>query len=456
MKSIDAVQSYAALSILFICFAAVFVLLFKTKKTSDTYRWIEKRTVVLVWVASVLALLGRIAIVAMYYGIDELIPDALLFRIWAQTVFEKGLPAVYSPEIHAEHGPMLMYFFYIFEAISQLFNTTGGSLLHTILIKMPAMLAECSIGVLIYYFSKDKIGKASAFLLSCFMFLSPAWVLDSSMWGQVDALFSLFIAISFVFLFREKKIIAALFFTMACLFKAQTLFVAPIFGMYYLLPMADKAKGKHAVKTFLLSIGAGIVLFTLLVLPFKEKITDIWIVDFFNRIMVVKPQNTNGAFNLFGLVGGNCIPDTQPFLFLTYRAWGYIFIGLICIASVFLCIKAKDKKMEFLLASFCVASIFFLAHTMNERYILPALALLPFAYARNKDRRLLVIMLFFTFTATIDQMLFVFDIFGGRMLEFRIFSGLNFACYLYFVYVVIDSVYGIAVKLKLKRKELFK
>jgi hypothetical protein len=65
-------------------------------------------------------------------------------------------------------------------------------------------------------------------------------------------------------------------------------------------------------------------------------------------------------------------------------------------------------------------------------------------------------MLFFTFTATIDQMLFVFDIFGGRMLEFRIFSGLNFACYLYFVYVVIDSVYGIAVKSKLKRKELYK
>ena len=450
MKSIDAVQSYAALSILFICFAAVFILLIKSKKTSGIYKWIEKRAVVLVWVTALLAILGRVAIVAMYYGIDELIPDALLFRIWAQTVFEKGLPAVYSPEIHAEHGPMLMYFFYVFEAISQLFNTSGGSLLHTILIKMPAMLAECSLGILIYYFSKDKIGKASAFFLSCFMFLSPAWVMDSSMWGQVDALYSLFIAISFILLFREKQIISALFFTMACLFKAQTLFVAPIFGMYYLLPMADKEKRRNALKTFLLSLGAGVVLFTLLVLPFKEKMTDIWIVDFFNRIMAVKPQNTNGAFNLFGLVGGNCIPDTESFLFLTYRAWGYIFIGLICLASVFLCIKAKDKKMEFLLASFCVASIFFLAHTMNERYILPALALLPFAYAQNKDRRLLLIMLFFTFTATIDQMLFVFDIFGGRMLEFRIFSGLNFACYLYFIYVIIDSVCEIRGKIKTK------
>ncbi len=60
---------------------------------------------------------------------------------------------------------------------------------------------------------------------------------------------------------------------------------------------------------------------------------------------------------------------------------------------------------------------------------------------------------FFIFTATIDQMLFVFDIFGGRMLEFRIFSGLNLACYLYFVYIILDSVYGVAVKLKLKGKE---
>ena len=453
MKSMDAVQSYAALSVLFICFVAFFILLINPKNSSGIYKWIHKRAVLLVWPVAALALLGRIAIVAVYYGIDELIPDALLFRIWAQTVFEQGLPAVYSPEIHAEHGPMLMYFFYVFEAISQFFHTTGGSLLHTILIKMPAMIAECSIGVLIYYFSKDKIGKASAFLLSCFMFLSPAWVIDSSMWGQVDALYSLFIVISFIFLFREKKIIAALFFTMACLFKAQTLFVAPIFGMYYIIPIADKQKRKKAVKAFLLSIGAGVVLFTLLVLPFKEKLTDIWIIDFFNRIMAVKPQNTNGAFNLFGLVGGNCIPDTESFLFLTYRAWGYIFIGLICLASVFLSIKAKDKKLEFLLASFCVASIFFLAHTMNERYILPALALLPFAYAHSKDKRLLAIMLFFTFTATIDQMLFVFDIFGGRMLEFRIFSGLNLACYLYFVYIILDSVYGVAVKLKLKGKE---
>jgi hypothetical protein len=54
---------------------------------------------------------------------------------------------------------------------------------------------------------------------------------------------------------------------------------------------------------------------------------------------------------------------------------------------------------------------------------------------------LLYILVFLSFTATIDQMLFVFDIFGGRMLEFRIFSGLNVLCYLYFCYVVIDSVF---------------
>ena len=95
------------------------------------------------------------------------------------------------------------------------------------------------------------------------------------------------------------------------------------------------------------------------------------------------------------------------------------------------------------------ASIYFLAHTMNERYILPLLGILPFAYARHKDVRLLFIMTFITFTATIDQMLFLFDIFGGRMFEFRLFAGLNFACYIYFVYVVLDIIFEFNLKEKL-------
>ncbi len=90
MKSIDAVQSYAALSVLFICFVAVFILLINPNNSSGIYKWIHKRAVLPVWAVAALALLGRIAIVAVYCGIDELIPDALLFRIWAQTVFEQG------------------------------------------------------------------------------------------------------------------------------------------------------------------------------------------------------------------------------------------------------------------------------------------------------------------------------------------------------------------------------
>lgn len=453
MKSIDAIQSYIALGVLFLCFIAAFIILLRNKTKSKLVALVEKKAVLIIWLLAIFSLIGRIAVAAMYYGIEELIPDALLFRIWAQTALEKGLPAVYSAEVHAESGPMLIYAFYVFEAISNLFHTTGGSLLHTILIKMPAMICEGAMGVIIFYFAKDKIGKTSAILLACFMFFSPGWVLDSSMWGQVDALYSMFIVISFVMLVKDKKIIAALFFTLACLVKAQTLFVAPVFGMMYLLPMFEKETRKEAIKTFLISAVSGVLLFTLLVLPYKENITDIWIADFFKRIMAVKPQNTNGAFNLFGLVGSNCIPDTEPFLFLNYRIWGYIFIALTCIAMIFMSIKAKGKKLEFLLASFCAASIFFLAHTMNERYILPAVALLPFAYATHKDKRLLFILLFLTFTVTIDQMLFVFDIFGGRMLEFRIFSGLNFACYLYFVYVVIDTVFGIKDKIKKRTVE---
>ena len=144
MRSIDALQSYAVLGALFICVVVAFILLLKDKGESKFSKILEKKAIIIIWALAIFSLLGRVAITTIYYGIEEIIPDALLFRIWAQTLFEQGLPAVYSPEVHAESGPMLMYFFYVFEAISQMLNAHGGSLLHTILIKMPAYnLAEC-------------------------------------------------------------------------------------------------------------------------------------------------------------------------------------------------------------------------------------------------------------------------------------------------------------------------
>ena len=259
----------------------------------------------------------------------------------------------------------------------------------------------------------------------------------------MDMVMVLFAVLSLYYLKQKRLIPSIIYYTAGCLVKPQMIFLAPVFGVFVLIYALEKEFRVKRLKELALGIAISVVGFFLVTLPFKESFFQMWIVDFFKHIATEHPVNTASAFNLFGLHGGSFIPYTESFLFMDYRIWGYIFIGLVCIACAYLCIKDKEKGRVFMLGAFCVAGVFTLGLSMHERYILTALALLCVAAMYTQKKIPVIHILEYTLIGVINQCIILFDLFGGKTWTFKLFSGISVAVFasfaVYVFYMVIND-----------------
>jgi Gpi18-like mannosyltransferase len=112
-----------------------------------------------------------------------------------------------------------------------------------------------------------------------------------------------------------------------------------------------------------------------------------------------------------------------------------------------------------------MALIFTFGHYMHERYVVPILVMLLFAYAYYKDKRLLLAALLFTVTTFLNEMMAQYVVSQGAMnvirggrehnTVLRFWSGAEVIVCLYFVYVVLDMIHDLKGKLTgiLRREE---
>ena len=120
---------------------------------------------------------------------------------------------------------------------------------------------------------------------------------------------------------------------------------------------------------------------------------------------------------------------------------------------------SEDKGFLFLAASLIMALIFTFGHYMHERYVVPILVMLLFAYAFYKDRRLLLIALLFSVTTFLNEMMAQYVVSnaamsivrGGREHNtvLRFWSGAEVLVCLFFGFVVVDMLHDLRGKLGL-------
>ena len=117
----------------------------------------------------------------------------------------------------------------------------------------------------------------------------------------------------------------------------------------------------------------------------------------------------------------------------------------------------EDQGFLFMAASLTMALIFTFGHYMHERYVVPILVMLLFAYAYYKDRRLLLAALLFTVTTFLNEMMAQYVVSNGAIdvirggrehnTVLRFWSGAEVMVCLYFVYVVVDMIHDLKGKL---------
>lgn len=396
--------------------------------------------------ACVVAIFLRVVVSMAYEGYQT---DIACFKGWALAAYEQTPSNFYTCGMFADYPPGYMYILYFLGFVRQLFDISANSAMFTLIIKLPSIIAEVVTALLIYKIGSRQIGKRFGLLCSAFVLFNPAMFFNSSAWGQIDAVFVLFIVLTIYFLNKENFLAGAALFAIALLIKPQAIMFAPVVGLAYIYALFKKGELKKAlIGIFGGAAIAGAIIFAA-VLPFTGSQQPLWIIDKYAGTVGSYPYATLNAFNLFALAGANFVYSTEPFLWLDYQTWGTIFIVLICVIVVILQWRNRTRRRLFDISAFLIVSVYMLAHAMHERYILPACICLIFAYVYSRDSMTLVFAAAFSVFALFNQMVTLYaDGVVTAALPTLVFSALNVGLYAVYAFLTMKKLTSSKVLIK--------
>ncbi len=383
------------MSIIYLCasiYALLFVLIYYSSlKPSLAKEPSSKKSV---WAISMILIGAFIIRFIVACAVEGHSTDITCFKSWADMVFKNGLSNFYTSDAFTDYPPGYMYVLYVIGAIRALFNLAYDSAIYTVIIKIPAIICDIITGFALYKFLLKRTNTTAALCLPLLYLLNPATIINSSAWGQVDSIFTLFV-ILFVWLICEKKLLpACIYFAIGLLIKPQTVIFTPILLVYLyrmlFIDAHDKSARIKALKEIIISALASFALLFVLMIPFAKNFDFMPVVTQYIKTLSSYPYASVNAFNVFALFGANWRDVNETFLLLPYSIWSNIAIVSIVFVCAFIYIKRKGEMNLFMLAAFIIITMFTFAAKMHERYIFPAMILLLMAFAYKKDTRIII------------------------------------------------------------------
>ncbi len=350
------------------------------------------------------ALMLRLALSFLTYH-----ADVLSYIAWAQSILKDGPLNFYDRKFlnitDPNYPPLALIFFVLSFGIYVFFhrliiwtsliqpalfsnlalwsNQYGAQ---AVFLKLPAIVADLGLGILIYQFIKKKASRKWAQLTVCLFLFNPVVFYNSAVWGQIESVVAFFIIAAFILLVDDqpKKAVASMI--LALLIKQSAIIFLPIFVIVLIFKMK--------IKSILLTTLALLGLAWVILIPFHPQNTLIWFFDFYLKSTSgVLNFATGNAYNLWALLFSfDNRPDTITFLNLPYSAWGYIiFIPIFLFIMLKVFKQPRNWTTIFLAVILITMASFSFLTRMHERYLFPVIPflilLLPF------KRKLIVIYL---------------------------------------------------------------
>ncbi len=198
------------------------------------------------------------------------------------------------------------------------------------------------------------------YLAGSVYFSLPTILINSSVWGQADSIYTAFLLTCVYFLLKEMPLKAVLFFALAVAFKQQALFLAP-----FLLVLTLQRK----IPWYFFVLVP--VVYILLVAPtvFLGRSWQDVLTIYFSQASGGKALSRNAA-NLYIFISR----ELYPLLIKPSLAAGSIAV-LAWVGSTWRFTKRMDRKTLLLLALISVGLTPFVLPKMHDRYFYPADAL---------------------------------------------------------------------------------
>lgn len=296
---------------------------------------------------------------------------------WALRLNQVGFSNFYSEEIWTNYTPGFLYILAILGFIKNIFSIPDTIFYY--LLKIPSLLSEIIIGIFVYkIISKQSVQWAKIAALS--IFLNPAFIFNSSVWGQIDGILSLCLLLSVYFLNRLNLIASSLFLGLALLIKPQAILIFPVFAIFLVKNLS--------INNILKLILPCLLTIFLLSLPFFPSQPVLGFPFLILEMLNDYPYISLYAYNFWGMIGF-WISDHTLWNKISYQNWGYIlfvFYWLIILYFYF-----KKKLSIFTLAVIASLSLYFLPTRVHDRYLYPSLIFLIFLSSLLKSRLLMIL-----------------------------------------------------------------
>jgi len=256
--------------------------------------------------------------------------------------------------------------------------------LHTILLKLPFVLADLGIGGLIYKIVLEMTKKKKAAILAAGLFLfNPALIYNSAIWGQTDSLVN-FLALLGIYQLLKKKYFLGIFaFCLSLYFKLSLIIWLPII----ILIIIRNREFKKAILSLILT-SCFLILISIPFVHHGNVFSWLWYL-YTNRILPRQGNMLSGnAFNFWTLIYGIdfSLRESVVFLGTTAKTFGRLLTAFFAlISTVFFVKKKRNDSTDFLwlMILFSFASFLFLTN-MHERYLYPIFAPLAILTAAGK------------------------------------------------------------------------
>lgn len=255
--------------------------------------------------------------------------------------------------------------------------------------KLPAVLADAVLGALLVVWLGRRVRARTAFIVGGAYVLLPAVIHNSSVWGQVDAISTLFAVASLEAARRRKLPAMWAFATIAALTKAQVLVFTPIWIL--ITVSGSRVQWKRG----LLCLGVAVAISAIVVLPFRGELHGVK--SAYTRAADFYPYVHLNGFSAWFLSNPIDRPnlsdldrvyarDDLPFAFgVTPKTFGLVGLGIVAVLVILSMRRHGCDEASLFWAARTLPLAFFVFSTqMHERYAFPVLAVGAWAFLASR------------------------------------------------------------------------
>jgi Gpi18-like mannosyltransferase len=227
-----------------------------------------------------------------------------------------------------------------------------------------------------------------------FYVFNPAVIFNAAIWGQFDAIYTLFLLLSLIFALKSKPELSAVSFAISLLTKPQAIALLPL--MVFLIFK------KNGLKRFMFSIAAFTATIFAVVLPLQWSNPVTFLSDIYFGAYSGYAYTSINAFNLWGLFG-LWVPDGNLFIL------GWIMFAAFSIFALYVLNKrweTSDQLLVFFVVFMFLFAFFMLPTRIHERYLFPVISILTLMVPFVKKTRLFYSVITATFLTNVAYVLY--------------------------------------------------